>query len=114
MGALVAAPLALVACEDAEDRPASWSYLHAAIVQPSCATSSCHSQLSEVAGIDFSDRDASYQLLLDRQYVIPGDLQSAILAHLDGEQVSLMPPDAPLPAGDIALFERWILDGALP
>ena len=110
---LLASALAIAGCAAPEDRPATWSYLHTAIVQPSCATSSCHSQLAEVAGLDLSDPDESYRLLIDGQYVIPGDLRSALLFHLDGEQAELMPPDAPLPEGDVVLFERWILEGAL-
>jgi hypothetical protein len=108
--------LALLAtnCDTAESRPTTWRYIHAAIIAPSCATSSCHSQLSEVAGIDFSDRDGSYQLLLDRQYVVPGDLSSVLLLHLEGDEAELMPPDAPLPAGDRRLIEDWIIEGAVP
>ena len=102
----------LPACEDVDDRPARWSYIQPAIIEPSCATSSCHSALSEVADLDFSDLDESYERLLQRQYVIAGDPESALLNHLRGGQAELMPPDAPLPLGDQRLIEAWILDGA--
>ena len=38
----------------------SWRYIHAAIVVPNCATSGCHSTLSETHGYDFQTRDAAY------------------------------------------------------
>jgi len=42
----------LAACTDApEDRPATWGYIHAAVIAPNCATSSCHSELATTAGV---------------------------------------------------------------
>jgi Planctomycete cytochrome C len=97
---------------DPGDRPARWSYIHAAIIAPSCATSSCHSALAATAGLTLDDPDASYQALLARQYVIPGDMSSTLLSLLAGNERKRMPPDAPLPTGDIALVTEWIDAGA--
>ncbi|HSD87785.1 MAG TPA: c-type cytochrome domain-containing protein [Kofleriaceae bacterium] len=94
------------------DRPATWSYLHAAIIAPSCATSSCHSQRAATAGVVLDDPDTAYQTLIDRQYVIPGDDGSTLLLLLDGDERRRMPPDAPLPAADIDLVRTWIEQGA--
>jgi hypothetical protein len=94
------------------DRPADWSYVHAAIISPNCATSSCHSERAATAGVVLDDPDTSYRVLLDRQYVIPGDTSSTLLLLLDGDERQRMPPDAPLPAADIALVRTWIEDGA--
>ena len=61
-----AAVLALGACDSAEDRPTDWSYVHTAILRPSCATAACHSSLSAVAGLDLSTRDGAYAILTGR------------------------------------------------
>ena len=142
---LLAAAIAAVAvgCGDGADpRPASWSYLSAAILQPSCATASCHSPGAAVAGLDFSDAERGY-LSLTRLWVWvvdpTGELtencrviegvrvcqrtvrplvnpynpaQSRLIHMLRAEGAPRMPPDRPLPEADILLIERWILDGA--
>jgi len=97
---------------DPASRPATWSYLHAAIIAPNCATSSCHSQRAATAGVVLDDPDTAYQTLIDRQYVLPGDDGSTLLLLLDGDERRRMPPDAPLPAADIDLVRRWIEEGA--
>ncbi len=99
---------------DPLERPATWSYLHPAVVAPSCATSSCHSALVETAGIALDDRDGSYDQLIDRSFVVPGDPASALLPLLEGDERSRMPPDAPLPQADIDLIRVWIEAGAPP
>jgi len=99
---------------DPGERPATWAYLHPAIVAPNCATSSCHSQLVQTAGIAFDNRETSYDQLLELQYVVPGDDASALLPLLEGDERTRMPPDAPLPAADIALVRAWIEAGAPP
>src|SRR6185503_16964067 len=54
-------------CDTVQDRDTpTWSYIHAAIVQPSCATSSCHSRISSVAGRDFSTTWSAYAYFTDR------------------------------------------------
>ena len=46
-----------------DERPATWSYIHAAIIAPSCATSSCHSDRVQTAGIALDDPDTAYEAL---------------------------------------------------
>ncbi|NVB84161.1 MAG: hypothetical protein HOV81_37645 [Kofleriaceae bacterium] len=104
--------LFLAACTS-RDRPASWSYVHAAILAPNCATSSCHSERAAAAGVVLDDPDAAYEVLLDRQFVIPGDPSSTLMSLLAGDERPRMPPDAPLPEADIDLVREWIEDGAL-
>jgi hypothetical protein len=107
--------VALAACSaDPLERPATWSYLHPAIVAPSCATSSCHSGLVETAGFAFDDRESSYARLLELRFVVPGDPTSALIPLLEGDERTRMPPDAPLPQADIDLVSRWIEEGAPP
>jgi len=103
----------LAACDMPTDRPASWAYIHPAIVVPSCATSSCHSSLARKAGIELEDADGAYELLLGEQFVIPGDPNSPLMFLLEGNERPLMPPDAPLPTGDIDLVRFWIEQGAV-
>jgi len=125
---LVAALAAAVssACEDGSERPAEWRYIHAAILRPECATAGCHSRLTALAGLDLSTQESAYTFLVGRvcgapahpndppgNYVFPGEPErSELLARLRGEHVDVMPPDGPLPAVEIDLIERWILEGA--
>ena len=97
---------------DPGDRPASWSYLHAAVIAPNCATSSCHSSLAATANVVLDDADVAYRVLLDRGFVIPGDPASTLMSLLQGAERPRMPPDAPLPAADISLVRAWIEAGA--
>lgn len=125
---LAGALAALAACGGEDDRPASFSYIHAAILQPNCTTSSCHTDLNAQAGVKLDDPDAAYVILVgqvcdpeaapaedQRNYVLPGDpARSRLVRLLRGDEVRrAMPPDRPLPAPDIDLIERWIRDGAL-
>lgn len=113
MRRLILVSTCLVACTaDPMDRPATWSYLHAAIIAPNCATSSCHSSLATTAGVVLDERDDAYAALIDRQFVIPGDPASALVDLLEGNERRRMPPDAPLPAADIDLVRVWIESGA--
>jgi hypothetical protein len=103
----------LAACAgDPADRPTQWSYIHAAIIAPSCATSSCHSARTDVGGIALDDPDTSYDELIERAFVKPGDPASTLLQLLEGDERTRMPPDAPLPQADIDLVRRWIEEGA--
>jgi hypothetical protein len=130
LGALTlagAVTAALGACGE-DDRPASWSYIHAAIIAPNCTTSSCHTQENDLAGVQLQSADTAYSILVgqacdvnnppgpaDRNYVAAGQPERSHLMYLlIGEEAKLqMPPDRPLPGGDIDLIERWILEGAL-
>ncbi|MCP4447009.1 MAG: hypothetical protein GY811_16920, partial [Myxococcales bacterium] len=58
-------------CTDPGEREADWDFIHAAIIEPSCATVSCHSSLSKTAGIDLEDVDQAYDLLTEQLFVVP-------------------------------------------
>ncbi len=123
--ALAAAALA-AGCDTADDRPASWSYLHTAVSAPACATAGCHSKHAALAGIDLSSVTGSYTFLTGRicgepprpndppgNFVFAGSPERSKLMYLlRGDNVRVMPPDQPLPAVEIELVERWILEGA--
>lgn len=129
IGALTLAAAAssgLAACGE-DDRPASWSYIHTAIIAPSCATSSCHTEDNAEAGVDLHSIESAYTILVgracdsnnppgqaQRNFVAPGQPERSRLMYLlIGEEVPRqMPPDRPLPDGDVDLVERWILEGA--
>jgi hypothetical protein len=121
-GALALSGLALLCAAgcggaDPAGRPAVFSYIQPAILEPSCATSGCHSETARTAGLVLEgDPDAILESLLRKGLVYPGSPAGSPLLHfLRGEYVVLrMPPDAPLPSGDVALIERWIEEGAPP
>jgi hypothetical protein len=114
------------ACDTVQDRPPTWRYIHAAIITPSCATASCHSKISSVAGRDMSTPESAYAVLTGRTCNaprIPGealpDHPENFLAVLRGDGIRsngdvglLMPPDQPLPPVEIELIERWYDAGA--
>ena len=105
---------ALVGCGGTEDRAPTWTYISTAIIEPSCATESCHSKNVARAGVDLSDRNTAYNTLVNRHFVIPGDsAHSETPALMRAKGVRRMPPDFPLPEADIQLFEKWIDMGAM-
>jgi hypothetical protein len=106
-----------------EDRPTDWSYISAIIIQPNCATASCHSREAKVANVDLSGIDSGYNaMVVDPQspdaatrtpFVVPFQPeQSRLLYLLRAEATRRMPRDAPLPPSDITLIEEWIREGA--
>jgi hypothetical protein len=106
---------ALIGCGgETDDRPAKWSFISATIMQPSCATVNCHSEVAQRAGVDLHDDATGYRDLVDRRFVIPGDQTgaSSLLDLLHGRGSLTMPPDAPIPEADIALIDNWIKAGA--
>jgi hypothetical protein len=127
---LVVSSVGLIGCGGEEDRPATWSYLSPAIIQPNCATSSCHSKGAAVAGLDLSTVKDGYDSLFNqklapvmgglptrpqvtRRLVTPGNpTESRIVNMMRAYGAARMPPDRPLAEADIALVEQWILAGA--
>ena len=90
---------ALAACAADDDRPATWRYIHAAIIVPSCSTAACHSEMSRSGGMDFMADDACV--------AVKSRLTGALLRGLFRD-LPRMPPDQPLPEADIELIERWL------
>lgn len=138
-GLAVALCACVAGCTDVDDRPIAWGYLSPAIFQPTCATPSCHSRGTAVAGLDFSDPDRGYASLtalkvrieqepsatdggvgndvasvtVPRQLVTAfSPAESRVVDMLRARGAQRMPPDRPLTEADIALIEAWILDGA--
>ena len=98
-----------------DDRPVKWSFISATIIEPSCATVNCHSEIADRAGVDLHDRATGYRDLTERRFVIPGDQtsSSALLYLLRAQGSIRMPPDSPLPEADMVLIDNWIKAGAL-
>ncbi len=141
IGVLLGTALA-AGCGSTDDRPATWNYLSPVVFQQSCATVSCHSRATAVAGLDFSTPDHGYTSLTaltiwvvnpdgtpdqgcqtvdgtvvcthpNRPLVVAyNPAESRLVNMLRARGAPRMPPDRPLPEADIALVERWILDGA--
>jgi hypothetical protein len=123
--AAIALGLALTACGGEDTRPATFSYIHAAILVPSCATASCHSDIAATVGVQLETKEGAYQTLVGhpcngsggdpapRNFVDPGSPEtSRLMYQLMGSETRQMPPDVALPEADIALVERWIQEGA--
>jgi hypothetical protein len=134
--------LALTSGCSSEGRTASWPYISAVIIQPNCATGSCHSPAAAAAGLDFSTPEKGYTsltglwiwvndptmagqpgcgqaaktIVCEKRYrplVTPYDpSQSRLVSVLRGENAPIMPPNRPLDEADIELIEAWILNGA--
>ena len=113
--ALFGVTLGAAGCGGQDDRPARWSFISAAIIEPSCATVSCHSAVTQMAAVDLSARGVGYHSLVDRHFVIKGDpSNSPVMFLMEALGSQRMPPDVPLPGADIELIGRWILNGADP
>jgi hypothetical protein len=121
---LALALLGLAACSDTDERPATWTYISASIIQPSCGTARCHSAASATLGLQLDTVEGGYIALTGslpsqggeptgRNFVVPGNPDaSKLMWMLHGVESERMPPDEPLPSADIELIERWILAGA--
>jgi hypothetical protein len=127
---LLLASVVLGGCGGDDTRPAYWSYISPAIIQPNCATGSCHNRGTAIAHLDLSTADAGYDDLMrqrlppapgampgrtevTRRLVIPGNpAQSRLVNMLRAFGAERMPPDRPLPEADIELIEKWVLEGA--
>ncbi len=113
--------------------PPHWHYLHAAIIQPSCATAGCHSKLTALAGVDLADAEGAYFVLTGtvcgspppsekppRNFITPGSSEySTLMYQLRGADAAgrpfrnVMPRDTRLPAVEVDLIASWI-DGGAP
>jgi len=123
--------LALVAClagcGGADNRPAKWSYIAPAIIEPNCATVSCHSAVAQRAGVILEPAQKAYDILTSRHFVVTcptstdggtttcmdmavGTSEILYLMRAQGSQ--RMPPDQALPEADIHLIQTWISQGA--
>jgi hypothetical protein len=122
---LVAGP----GCADPEERSTTWSYLHATIIEPSCATANCHSAFGKQKGIDLSEPDVAYRSLTKvdcggdplaspDSYVQPAPtgaeslLEAALHGRFPSRTYPQMPVDLPLAPGEIRLIATWVDLGA--
>jgi hypothetical protein len=128
---LAACLTAAAGCGDTDERPVTWSYISASIIQPSCGTSRCHSEGSEAHGWTFDTLDSYDQFVEDCIIVTAADPgrckdgngdpfttapppdQQQLIRALTGDNLERMPPDYALPDGDIDLIRRWIAAGAV-
>jgi hypothetical protein len=111
--AVLVASVALAGCGSNDDRPPTWSYIYPALVEPSCATASCHSDIVRRSGVDLGSIDVAWSQLTMRHFVIGGHSADSEVIHLmRAEGARRMPPDFALPEVDIQLFQQWVDNGA--
>jgi hypothetical protein len=112
--AVLALVVTLAGCGSAtDDRPAQWSYVYPAIIEPSCATASCHSGIVARSGVDLGDQDTAYGQLVNRKFIIPSaPADSEVMYLLRAQGARRMPPDFALPEVDIRKISEWIAAGA--
>lgn len=108
-------PLGAGCGAEEDDRPRTLEFIHAAIIQPSCAQANCHSSFAKAEFYDFGSLEGTRDGF--GRLVEPGDAASSdlilILTSPGGDGAPLrMPYDAPLPNADINLIFDWIDDGA--
>jgi len=104
---------ALAGCGSAtDDRPPRWSYISPAIIQPNCATASCHSDIAQRAGVNLSNIQKGWDSLVGRFFAIAGDPNSEVINLMHATGARRMPPDFALPETDIQLVVAWIMAGA--
>ena len=136
---LIAISLALTAagCADPEERSTTFEYLHATIIEPNCATANCHSSVSAAGPvldqdgdpdtddcvdvpIDFSTPESTCDVLFG-PFLFNGIVSSVLHGtdygvidncHTELNEYPQMPPDRPLPDGEIRLIERWLDESA--
>ncbi len=100
-----------------------FSEIQAAVLTPSCASSTCHAGGSPAAGLNL-DSANSYTMLVGVQSsqdpgfmrVEPGDPDNSYLVQkLEGTASGggPMPPNGALPQADIDTIRQWISDGAI-
>lgn len=108
-----------------DDRPAKWSYIAPAIIEPNCATVSCHSSVAQRAGVILEPAQTAYTTLTKRHFVAicaadagatctsdTAVATSEVLSLLRAQGSQRMPPDQALPESDIHLIQTWIANGA--
>jgi hypothetical protein len=86
------------------------------VIQPSCATANCHSNLTQRSGVDLDGIKVGYNSLVNpaNRFVVEGKPEdSALMALIRGQGNRRMPPDFALPNADIDLISTWISAGAL-
>jgi hypothetical protein len=119
---LTALLVSAAGCNDTDERPATWSYISATIIQPNCATSRCHSEGSNVAGLRLETADRGYQDLTEHGHLAGDDPDKTnLMSRLNGSylnngkvvEVQRMPIDEPLPQADIDLVRKWLAAGGL-
>jgi hypothetical protein len=130
---LISGALVLGACIENEDRSTDFEYLHAAIIEPSCATIGCHSAATEqgppgylvnlstpsdaccsLTGSNCDDTDAHYGNWTGLTDGVPDLILLLRGTYYEPgtEDYPRMPVDRPLPEADIELLQRWLAGGA--
>ena len=113
---------AAVGCTDSiDERPATFEYMVAAVLAPSCGTATCHNTMTKREGYAFDTVDAARQTFRD-QFLVPvggsdepdtTKLISIVTIAAGDEFIPRMPIDSPLPDADVELMRRWIVAGAV-
>jgi len=100
--------------------------IQAAVFTPTCATSTCHSNSAQAAGLSLADADTSYAEMVGQFSNQTGQMNVLLVAEGDPDASYLirklegaagitgnrMPPGGALLQSDIDVIRQWISDGA--
>ena len=96
--------------------PATFTNIHARTIVRSCtlAGTACHAPEGAQGGMVLSELDGAYRALVDGGRVIPGDPACSLLSIRveSSDPARVMPPGAPLRAGERCAIATWIRAGA--
>lgn len=106
----------LVGCTTSPDRLPSEAYITEAILVPYCGRGGCHSTDTAASSLIFDTIDSAHATLKGDskrgRLVVAGSSQQSRLFTVLRDSQKVMPPDIPLPDGDVDLIGQWIDDGA--
>ena len=116
----------LAGCGGGDNRPARWSYIAPAIIEPNCATVSCHSAVAQRAGVILDTTQTAYTTLTGRHFfpslispafagALTAALRFSFVAYLIAAAASWLRGGTynwsaePAPAGDPAVRPQAVL-----
>lgn len=101
---LLSSLVVVAACgTEPDSRPLTLEVVALEVLAPACGQVQCHSTATHTEGYAFDTIEATRASISSAQEV------SRLIREIDDGN---MPPDAPMPAEDVALLKAWVAAGA--